>query len=137
MVKMKCEHDYLRRDLLSRIMLVITIVLSLITIYQIMRHLLGGSWAAEGLIIAMLGINMTMTFSQGKEITQLQVEMQHLRHDVDSFKINEFGSFKTHVEKRFDKIETRLSMVGRGMEKINYHLERMEQLPSRFHRKRA
>lgn len=134
---MENTHYHLQRDLLSRIMMVIIIVLGLITIYQMTRHLLGGSWAAEGLIIAMLGISITMTFKQGKEITKLQVEMQHLRHDFDSFKINEFGSFRTQVEKRFDKVETRLSKLEHGMEKINYHLERMGQPPSRSPRKQA
>jgi len=134
---MENTHYHLQQDLLSHIMLIISTVLGLIVIYQMMRHLLGGSWAAEGLMIAMLGINMTMMFNHGKEITKLQVEMQQLRHDFDSFKINEFGSFRTQVEKRFDKVETRLSKLERGMEKINYHLERIGQPPSRFHRKQA
>ena len=121
--------DYLQRDTLSRIMVIIAIFLGLIAIYQIMRYLLGGSWGADGLILVIVGINAGMAFKQRKEIAVLQVEMQHLRNDFDTF--------KTQIEKRFDRVEARLSKVERGMEKIDHRLERMEQFLSRSSSKHA
>ncbi len=70
-------------DIISRIFFIVAIVLGIIAIYQILRYLLGGSWGVEGLVVALLISNISLTVYIARDMSALKTEVKYLRRDID------------------------------------------------------
>ena len=58
-------------EVIARISIIFALGLSLIVIYQILRHLLGGSWSAENITLALMSMNVPVTIYLVKEMAKL------------------------------------------------------------------
>ncbi len=86
MVKIKNITNYL---------VVLLVVFALIIIYQIIKKVLGGSWQAEDIIIALLMFNLSAVFTLGIILAKSTSNQKYL-----SLRFNHLAkNFRKHVEK--------------------------------------
>ncbi|MFH1511252.1 MAG: hypothetical protein ABIF10_06170 [Candidatus Woesearchaeota archaeon] len=64
-------------------------------IFQIIRHILGGSWATEDIILGLLIFNLGALFTIGLVLVELKSDHSYLRGQFASLA----EDFKQHVKK--------------------------------------
>jgi len=53
-------------------------------IYQLIRVIFGGSWSTEEIIVALLVLNLSVTFLLAKKIEAFAVELKHIRGSFEA-----------------------------------------------------
>jgi uncharacterized membrane protein len=84
------------KQILDILFVVALTIFALFIIYQILRKVFGGSWATEGLVIALLVLNITLTFHLTKEVTQIKTDLSHIKMEFRSLA----HDFKEHIKHR-------------------------------------
>jgi len=68
---MKLSGDIVLKTLLT--------LFGLLLIYQLIRVIFGGSWSTEELVVALLVLNISITFSLAKKVESNAVETRNLK----------------------------------------------------------
>jgi len=86
----------MKKDMLyyiNLLVMIFIIVLGLVVAYQLVLKILGGSWMSESLIIALLVMNISLSFANAINLAKLGSDHRYLRR--------QFGclarDFKEHV----------------------------------------
>ncbi len=86
-------------------------LIGLFIIYQALRYLFGGSWALEGLVVAFLAVNFTLTVANGMRLAHFEGEFKEFKHamltmakDFKEFR-EEMREFKHDTDKKLLHIE--------------------------------
>ena len=81
-------------------------------IYQALRYIFGGSWAIEGVVLAFLVMNFTLTIANSMKLSHFEGEFKEFKHamltmakDFKEFR-EEMREFKHDTDKRLIKIES-------------------------------
>lgn len=79
-------------DTIEIVMIIFLIIFGLFLAYQIILKILGGSWSTENIIIALLMLNIGLTFANTIRITKLGLNHAYLsgsfRHLANDFKLH-------------------------------------------------
>ncbi len=61
----------MKSDLITKIALIAALIMGIIVIIQLWRAIFGGTWPLEGIVIALLVLNLTMTFNLVNKISKI------------------------------------------------------------------
>ena len=82
------------RKIFQNIFVITLIIFGLFVIYQIIRRIFGGSWATEGIIIALLVFNMGAIYTMGYNLAEIKSEIKHFKNQFRSLA----SDFKRHLD---------------------------------------
>lgn len=76
--KMKTKYDFI--DISQIILMTILIVFGLFILYQIIRKIMGGSWATEDIIVTLLLTLIGIVFTTSVQLAKLRSDHNNLSH---------------------------------------------------------
>jgi len=123
----KITNKILLNKTLRHLIYIFIIIFGLFIIFQILKKILGGSWTQEDMIIALLGINLTITIGLGFSLSKLNSDVKHLRNQFNAlasdFKIHkkDFSEMKMDVrdlKRDITGLKSDMKVVKRGVRDI-------------------
>ena len=108
-------------NIIARITLFLSIGIGIVLIYQLIRHLLGGSWDDSELLVAIIMLTTGGFITMAITVAKLQVKQNY------EFKIlrNELNHFYKSLYAQINRLDNRLSRVEHTLYKeksmLYYH----------------